>query len=148
MAAGSEFDTTVHKTHRWLNEIQERMQLESSEQAYRVLRAVLHVLRDRLTVDEAAHLGAQLPLLVRGLYYEGWDPSGKPLALRSREEFLERLESEFGRRPPSIDKTEAVRVVFEKLDEAIAEGEIEDVRQVLPKPIEVFWPELASSRRS
>ena len=40
--------------------------------AYRALRSVLHVLRDRLTPEQAVHLGAQLPLLVRGIFYDGW----------------------------------------------------------------------------
>ncbi|HEY5940705.1 MAG TPA: non-homologous end-joining DNA ligase [Gemmatimonadales bacterium] len=33
-------------------------------------------LRDRLTVEETAHPGAQLPMLIRGSYYAGWEPSG------------------------------------------------------------------------
>jgi uncharacterized protein (DUF2267 family) len=57
--------------------------------AYRALAAVLHALRDRLTVDEVAQLGAQLPILVRGLYYDQWHhPAGKPDRLRHKEEFL------------------------------------------------------------
>jgi uncharacterized protein (DUF2267 family) len=59
--------------------------------AYLALRATLHALRDRLTVEEVAQLGAQLPTLIRGFYYEGWDPTGKPLRVRHKEQFLARL---------------------------------------------------------
>ena len=38
---------------------------------YRALRSVLHVLRNRLTPEQAVHLRAQLPLLVRGILYDG-----------------------------------------------------------------------------
>jgi hypothetical protein len=40
-----------------------------------VLGGMLHVLRDRLTIQEAVQPGAQLPMLIRGLYWEGWDPA-------------------------------------------------------------------------
>lgn len=52
---------------------------------------MLHCLRDRLSVDQAAHLSAQLPLLVRGIYYESYHPAGKPEKVRSRAEFLEHV---------------------------------------------------------
>ena len=72
------FDKTVQTTNAWLKEIMEATGLDR-RRAYRVLAAVLHALRDRLTVDEVAQLGAQLPILVRGLYYDQWHhPSGKP----------------------------------------------------------------------
>ncbi len=63
------------------------MGLSDRHAAYRVLRAVLHALRDRLTVAETVDLGAQLPMLIRGLYYEGWTPNDKPLRERTREKF-------------------------------------------------------------
>ena len=31
------------------------------------------------------HLGAQLPMLLRGLYYEGWHMAGKPTKDRSAQ---------------------------------------------------------------
>src|SRR6185369_10762254 len=51
---------------------------EDREFAYRVLRAWLHTLRDRLTVQASAHFAAQLPDLIRGIFYAGWNPSGVP----------------------------------------------------------------------
>jgi uncharacterized protein (DUF2267 family) len=81
------FDTTIQTTNRWLKEIMETTGPDR-RRAYHVLTAVLHALRDRLTVDEVAHLGAQLPVLVRGRYYDQWHPAGKPERLRHKDEFL------------------------------------------------------------
>jgi uncharacterized protein (DUF2267 family) len=96
-------------------------------------------LRDRLTVEEVAQLGAQLPMLIRGFYYEGWDPTGKPLRVRHREQFLERILQEF-RRDDDIDPEEVARAVFMVLEKRVTEGEIEDVKCVLPAEIRDLWP--------
>ncbi len=89
------FDTTIQKTHIWLDDLMQELCFQDRQIAYLAMRATLHALRDRLTVDEVAQLAAQLPMLVRGFYYEGWDPSGKPLRDRRKEQFLERIEREF-----------------------------------------------------
>src|SRR6516162_2996456 len=89
------FDSTVQTTHVWLNELMALTGWQDPHPAYLALRAVLHALRDRLSVDEAAALGAQLPMLVRGFYYEGWHPHGKPLRERTREEFLAHVRASF-----------------------------------------------------
>jgi uncharacterized protein (DUF2267 family) len=136
------FDTTVQKTNRWLKDLTEGLgwrEKEDRDRAYLALRCTLHALRDRITVQEVAQLAAQLPMLVRGFYYEGWDPTGKPLKDRHREDFLARIESEF-RRDEAIDPEQVARAVFALLARKVSEGEIEDVRHGLPAEIRKLWP--------
>jgi uncharacterized protein (DUF2267 family) len=134
------FDETVHKTNAWLKEIANALDLERHG-AYHVLRAVLHTLRDRLTVEETAQLGDQMPMLVRGIYYEAWHPAGKPEKIRSREEFLSKISGRIAMKQ-SIDPENAARAVFRTLEHHISAGEIRDVMQVLPEDIRALWPPL------
>jgi uncharacterized protein (DUF2267 family) len=133
------FDATVHKTNSWLKEVMQEIHRDDRRKAYLALRATLHALRDRLTVEEVAQLGAQLPMLVRGFYYEGWDPIRKPVKLRDREEFLSLLEEKF-RADDTLNPELIARAVFKVLANRITAGEIEDVKHMLPAEIRGLWP--------
>src|SRR5262245_66211326 len=91
------FDTTVQATYEWLRDISALLGDENRRHAYLALRGTLHALRDFLPTDEAAHLAAQLPMLVRGIYFEGWDPSTTPEPDRSAESFVRRIEAPLDR---------------------------------------------------
>ncbi|MEX2671675.1 MAG: DUF2267 domain-containing protein [Phycisphaeraceae bacterium] len=134
------FDATWQKSHQWLKELEEIGQFQSEEQAYSACRAVLHALRDRLTVGEAAHLASELPMLIRGFYYEGWKPSGSPVTVRDRDTFIKSVRDQL-RNNVAFDPEDAVRAVFTLLERKVSEGEIQDVKQVLPEPIRTLWPE-------
>jgi uncharacterized protein (DUF2267 family) len=126
-------DTTVQKTYRWLRELAAELGGTSREEAYDVLRGFLQTLRDRLTVDEAAHLGAQLPMLVRGFFYEGWDPSGAPKKMKA-DAFLKM----FARRSRyRLDGSaeEALKAANRILRRHVTEGEAVEVINGLPKDI-------------
>jgi uncharacterized protein (DUF2267 family) len=141
------FDTTVHKTNQWLKRLMEIEGWQDRREAYRALRATLQALRDRLTVEEVAELSAQLPMLVRGFYYEAWYPTGKPVKERHLDEFLARIERGLRGDPP-IDPERAARAVFRVLQERVTDGEIEDVRHLLPSELRILWgagPERASA---
>lgn len=133
------FDKTLQLTDTWLKDLMERMDWQDRHRAYAALRSSLHALRDRLSVNEAAHLGAQLPMLVRGFYYEGWHPAGTPKSERTKEEFLSHIREAF-RRDPDFDAEATVRAVFSLLAQRISEGEIEDITRVLPEEIRGLWP--------
>src|SRR5258705_13283633 len=109
------FDETIQKTNTWLKEIAEALGSDR-HRAYQSLRAVLHCLRDRLTVDEAAQLGDQLPMLIRGIYYEGWHPAGKPEKVRSRDEFLAWIGSRLPKTRLIDREADAARAVFQSLE--------------------------------
>jgi uncharacterized protein (DUF2267 family) len=133
------FDRTIHKTNSWLNELMEVLSWHDRHRAYLALRVTLHALRDRLTVEEVAQRGAQLPMLIRGFYYEGWDPTGKPLKVRRKEEFLAYIEGYFSG-DESVDPEQVAHAVFTVLSNRITEGEIEDVKHVLPAELRELWP--------
>jgi len=140
------FDKTLQTTHTWLDEIMEKMGPDR-QVAWHLLRAVLHALRDRLPIGLVAHLGAQLPLLVRGAYYDQWNASEEHLKQRSREEFLDRVAAELkGTRP--INVVDGVRAVFQVLNHHVEPGQVQKVRDALPEPVRDLWPGGAGAVKS
>jgi len=124
-------DRSVEKTHIWLNDLAEELGTEDGHHAYSVLRAFLHALRDHLPVNEAAALAAQLPIFVRGVFYEGWDPSRTPEHTRDLDSFLERIAGEAGlagETEASFAATAASRV----LRRHVSAGEGDSVLHALP----------------
>ena len=108
---------------------------------------MLHCLRDRLTTNEAADLGDQFPMLIRGVYYEAWHPAGKPDKIRSRNKFLTGITTRIAMKQ-SIDAEKAARAVFCTLENHISLGEIRDVIRILPVEIRALWPPLQQRMRS
>lgn len=132
-------DRTVQETDKWLKEIGASMGVEERRIAYHALRGVLFAIRDRLEPNETFHLAAQLPLLVRGIFFEGYKPAGKPEKFRHRQEFLERVNREL--EPVGYSEAEtATHAVLDLLNRRITEGEMEEVRHMLPEEIRELWP--------
>ncbi len=135
MPEPSIIERSVEKTHVWLDELAGQLGTEDHRQAYRVLRAYLHALRDRLTVDEAAQLAAQLPDLVRGIYYEGWKPSATPVKYRGFADFLDRIAAD-AELDGETAASYAVGAAAEVLRRHVSAGEIEDIRAQLPTDLQ------------
>src|SRR5215211_8732545 len=131
------FDKTLETTHVWLKEIMADLGPDK-QVAWKALSTVLHKLRDRLSINLAAHLGAQLPLLVRGVYYDQFEPSKMPSECRSREEFVAEVAEWLSDTRP-VDPDDAIRSVFRVLSRHISEGQCAKVREALPKSIRQMW---------
>jgi uncharacterized protein (DUF2267 family) len=133
------FDKTIQTTHIWLDEIIEDLGTDRHT-AWHVLAAALHALRDRLPLDLSAHLSAELPLLVRGVYFDGWRPAKDALKERSLAAFLERVSDGLSGTKP-ISSVDAARSVFAVLNRHIAKGQAVKVRNALPEEVRALWPE-------
>jgi uncharacterized protein (DUF2267 family) len=145
MATGLDvFDKTVQESNLWLKDIMERLGTDDRHHAYSILRGVLHGLRDRIGGESAAHLGAQLPMLLRGLYYEGWDPTGKPTKERHAMEFLAHIAREVPR-ADTIEVEQGVRAVFDVLSKHIDRGEAVKLATMFPLELRQFWPAFIQS---
>lgn len=132
------FDKTQQKTAHWIENVAHNMGSADMERSYHVLRSVLHAVRDRLPPDEAVHLGAQMPMLVRGFYYEGWRPAGKPEHYRHKREFLDHIAHDV----PTLDPTQrerAATAVFTVLNHELSGREADQVRQALPAEVRDLW---------
>lgn len=133
------FAETLQKTQSWLDELRDELDWDHPAGLVAALRASLHALRDRLTPAEAAQLAAQLPLLVRGLYFEGWRPAAEPWKVRHSEEFLRRVEHELRGYAELRNPESVVRAVFRLLSRHVSASEVEQVRQLLPAEVREFW---------
>lgn len=133
-------DHTVELTHQWINELRERLDWSSSRDALRLLRVTLVLIRDHIGHGEIAQLSAQMPLLIRGMFFEGWTPAHTPLPDRSAAGFVGAIEAKMGdvldwRGPEDITH------VFRTLENRISDGEIADVKANLPGHIRDLWPD-------
>ena len=137
------FDSTVQQTNLWLKDLMARIPTTDRHYAYQLLRATLHTFRDRIGAENAVHFGAQLPMLVRGFYYEGWTPSRKP-SKAHKAAFLNSIRACFGPGTPP-DPEEVTRAVFKVLAHHVTSGEIKDVQQLLPKDLREMWSEYVES---
>ncbi|HEU0031906.1 MAG TPA: DUF2267 domain-containing protein [Kofleriaceae bacterium] len=138
------FDAHLETANTWLEQLTENLRLAPTEhpRALHALRAGLHAIRDRLPSSEVIDLGAQLPTLIRGIYYDGWKLDNDPTKIRDRAAMLARVQKELAP-DPRLDPVEVLRAVIQLLIAHVSAGEIGHVMSTLPKPIASLWHELA-----
>lgn len=127
-------ERTVHRTYEWLAELSNLLGIEDRAEAYRTLRGFLHVIRDRVTVEEAAELAAQLPTLIRGMFYEGWVPAKTPERWRTRDAFVTRFAEQAGLAGPT-QAAYAAAAVTRLLRHQLTQGQVEEALSMLPSEV-------------
>jgi uncharacterized protein (DUF2267 family) len=130
------FDKTLQTTNVWLDDISADLGPDR-KLAWKVLSVVLHKLRDRVPVGLAAHLGAELPLLVRGVYYDQFEPAKQPLKCDLEEFTAEVAEWLADVRP--VNPRDAMRAVLAVLSRHVSHGQIAKVQNALPHDLRDFW---------
>ena len=132
------FDKAIQDANRWVNDVMDELDWEDKHRAFTLLRSTLHVLRDRLQVNESAHFAAQLPTLMRGVFYEGYQPSRSAPLIRHKDEFVDAVMAAFGDSPKD-DPVATVSGALNVIADHISEGEMDDVKASLPKEIRDLW---------
>lgn len=133
-------EKTIQKTQTWLKDLSRLMGWDDQHQCYTALKAVLQALRDELPTEEAIKLGAQFPMLLRGVYYDGWMPGHRPAQIEKLDDFFDQVAHYLGN-DHLVPYTRIItKSVFSILGDRLIEGEIEHVKQMLPAPIASFWP--------
>lgn len=137
------FDSHVATANTWLDQIINNLDLQPADRprALHALRAGLHAIRDRLPAAEVVDLGAQLPTVIRGIYYDGWTLANDPTRIRDRTAMIARVEKELAH-DPRLDPVDVLRAVIHLLVEHVSPGEILDVVATLPRSIASLWQDL------
>ncbi|WP_114520865.1 DUF2267 domain-containing protein [Altererythrobacter sp. ZODW24] len=133
------FDKAIQDANIWIDELMDKLDWDDKQRAHRLLRSTLHTLRDRLPIGEAVDLSAQLPTLIRGIYFEGWQPHRTPTGEKTAEEFSGRVDEAFGD-DENIDPVTLTRAALEVVSDHVSGGEINDVKGCLPPKIRELWP--------
>lgn len=126
------------ETEDWIDDLMQRLGWHNRNKVYAALLGALHALRDNLPRDQAVYVGAQMPPLLRGLYYEGWHPTAR-MSAKSRNAFLERI-NEAVHRDPGIDAEQVAHAVFALLAARLSPSELEDAKAATPSPLRSLWP--------
>ena len=136
-------DRSIERTNQWLGDVAASFETEDRKLAYRVTRSWLHTLRDRLPVTVAAHLAAQLPELLRGVFYEGWNPSKVP-AKYDRDEYVARFARNAQIHNSEVRK--AGQLVTSAMRRHLSDGVVNEAFGVLPADIrELIEPAAATA---
>lgn len=128
----------VEDAERWIDEVSVYLKTgDRKDRAWNALRGVLHAIRDRIPPEEVFQLSAQFPMLIRGLFFEGYNLNNKPEKFHL-EELKDRVEMALG---PAVDyKGEtAFKAVLLVLYDHVSEGEMKDIYATLPKDIRQLW---------
>ena len=134
------FDRTLQETNHWLKIVMKELETTDRHIAFRALRAGLYALRDRIGPVNAVHLGAQLPMLLRGAYYEGWRPATETTPERHVEQFLNHVDADLPR-TSGVGAEAVARATFSALAQCLDTGEVQKVLKLLPREMGVLWPE-------
>lgn len=129
-------DKSIQTTNIWLDDIMDDIGPDRHV-AWKVMSVVLHKLRDRMPVSLAAHLSAQLPLVVRGAYYDQYEPEKQP-ADYDCEEFIAKVADWLTDTRP-VNPRLAVQSVLATLSRHIDAGQIAKVKDAMPKDLRAYW---------
>ena len=142
------FELYIAKANELVNELAAELGFPTEkERTVRILRAVLHGLRDNMPVQESLQLLSQLPMIVKALYVDGWSLKKNRRKARKKQEFIEdvishdpkTVEHDFTMSSDSVGSI--ISVTLRVLGRYISEGEKKDIVAVMPSGLRPYIEE-------
>lgn len=127
--ASATYEHAVQRANVWVADVTSALGSQDRQYGQRVVRAWLHTLRDRLTIEAAVKLGQQLPELLRGIYYDGWEPHLAPVKYNAVE-FVYRFSAESF--VPSSEVPGIVATVTRVFGDRMSPGQLAETLAELP----------------
>lgn len=148
------FENHAHEASAYIKNLATELgHPEAVGQSLILLRAVLHTLRDRITIGESLHLLSQLPLILKGIYVEHWEYKEKPVAFQSLDEFKDAVEKEQAKHGEhefnwneSTDQLVA-RVLASLGKHFLNDGQLHHIAVQMPKEVQQLFPEKSESTK-
>jgi uncharacterized protein (DUF2267 family) len=137
MSANLLFQKTLTKSMEWVRGVMDELGTQDEHKGLKALRVGLHTIRDRLPPVEALQLAAQLPMLLRGLYLEGWRPVEHAPRLHSKDELLGKVKA--GLADATLDPEQVMRAVITVVTWHVSAGELDDVARTAARPLAELW---------
>jgi uncharacterized protein (DUF2267 family) len=133
-------DSSIQRSSMWIKDLMQELNWSDARKTYLAFRCVLHALRDHLAVENAVTFGEQLPMLLRGLYFEQWQPSGPARTAATREDFFSYLSTLLMENHQTASAETITRAVFRLLERKVTDGEIAHIQHTIPAFLYDLWP--------
>lgn len=126
----------------FLNDYAKQLNLgEDTEKAGRIFMSIMHALREIIPVEESLQFIAQLPMFLKAAYVNGWSIKKQKPKIKKMEQFVELVKkfdgaaavNDFGYDDELAEKY--IDVTFILLRKYVSLGELEDIRDGLPKDL-------------
>lgn len=120
-----------------LADVRDTCMLQTHNQAYHTLRAVLHVFRSHLTVKDALAFANVLPPVARAIFIEDWKPGAHPPAFPDRDELQREVKAV--RRDHNLAPESAISDVAAALRRSTDNRDLDRLLDQLPQGAAEFW---------
>jgi len=130
-------DSSVQEVNEWLNDMEARLGTTDRKRAYNALKIALHALRDHVGRDNAVHLAAQLPLMIKGIFYENWQPART--SARTTQDFVQRGDGAAAR-GAAVDIEAAIRAGLDVLVARVNPAQSAKLVRLFPEELRELWP--------
>jgi uncharacterized protein (DUF2267 family) len=122
---------------RFMRDFMEISMIETHHRSYAIVRAVLHVFRDHLTVADALAFAETLPAVLRAIFVENWQPSANSAPFPALAALTAEVKA--NRRDHNLASDSSISDVARALRRTIDQAAFDRVLKRLPPGAADYW---------